>query len=121
MNTLTIKLTMITIILIAIISSATAEDCICYGTVTYNGNPVSGATVKLYNDGWCYLRSSAPTTEYGNYAILYYGLTGYYHLSVDCSTGWAREAFYRVFPGEPSMVNISLTSNPAPAIPACKD
>lgn len=111
---------LIAIAILAIGSSAFAAHLIVVGTITYNGNPVSGAVVKFYNSDWCLIYSSPASDSTGYYYISgYTSAAGYYKLSVDCPTGWARTTFYYGgFPGTPSTVNISLSSDTPTAIPA---
>lgn len=117
-----ITLVLMVIALGALCTFAQAAPQICLGTITYNGNPVEGATVKCYYDSWCYITSTFPSLASGAYEWRGYQAAGYYRLSVDCPTGWARVRFYYGgFPGDPTGVNISLSSGTPTAIPACKD
>ncbi|GEM_PF-4818375 len=93
------------------------------GTITYNGAPVSGATVKLYNSGWCYRLSSFPSTTEGLYEIRGSEPAGTYYLTVNVAPNkWARASFYYPGIGYPVPgVNLALSTAREPLRPPCND
>lgn len=96
MKKLIIGLFCVALMAIAFVNSAQAiPECTCFGYAFYNGQPVSGLTVKLYYRGQLIATQTPP----GNCFFLgeMSAVSGRYSVSITDSTGnWANINFYHV-------------------------
>lgn len=117
-------LVVLSLLAIALTFAGTAQaviECTCYGHAYYNGQPVNGITVNVYDSRGCLVANQVtggdefclgPVTA----------PTGYYKICIRSTTGlWYHATFYHVYDISTQLGVVNLSSGTHPLDKVCAD
>lgn len=117
-------LVVLSLLAIALTFAGTAQaviECTCFGHAYYNGQPVNGITVNLYDSRGCLIATQVRSDD-----EFFLGPvtapTGYYRICIRSTTGlWYHATFYHEYDISTSLGVVNMSNGAHPADKLCAD